>query len=544
MSFFSYFFAGWVPALLSCFSISYLAVFLPVCLLLYALTPAIAKKYVLLAESMAFYWLISGTLIVYLFAAVLCCFFGGLLLDRLYKTRDAALVAAEKEERRAIRKKYQRRMRWLLAGVAVWLFGVLLVLKYSGFFAENFNAFLALCGASFRLAVPEFLLPIGISFFTLQAFSYLFDVYRGQVIADRNILRLALFLSFFPQIVEGPICRYRQTATAVWQAQQLRYRNLTRGLTRILYGLFKKLLIADRLNPFVKAVFDGEAALPGGYIALGALCYTVQLYMDFSGAMDATLGTAEIFGVILPENFERPFFSRTISEFWKRWHITLGTWFRDYIFYPISMSGPLKSLTGKARRRLGNHFGPLLAGGIALLAVWFLNGLWHGAAFHYIFFGLYLFVLIFLGSCFVPAARFLYRKGKINPEALPVRLFQMLRTGLLVVIGELFFRANTLASAFSLFGRIFTAPGFSMPGQDAAKLFGTDTKDLILVLCALSVVLFVSLWNEKKGSLRDFLEKKPLVLRWALLYAMILSVIIFGAYGTGYVPLDPIYANF
>lgn len=543
MSLFSVLFAGWVPALVSCFSLSYLVIFLPVSLFLYAVTPARAKKYALLLISLAFYWLISGTLIVYLFAAVLCCHYGGIWLEKLKKERDASLAAAEKEMRKALRKKAQRSMRGVLLLGAAYLAGALLTLKYSGFFTENINALLSLFG-SFRLEIPKYLLPIGISFFTLQAISYLFDVYRESIPAESNLLKLALFLSFFPQIVEGPICRYGQTAEALWQAGQIRYRNLTRGLSRILYGLMKKLVVADRLNPLVKAVFDGETVLPGGLVALGALCYTVQLYMDFSGSMDAVLGTAEIFGISLPENFRQPFFSRSISEFWQRWHITLGTWFKDYIFYPLSMSGPLKSLTAKARKKMGNHFGPLLSGSIALLAVWFLNGLWHGAAFHYIFFGLYHFVLILAGNITSPAARVFYARVHINPACLPVRIFQTVRTFILVVFGELFFRANDLLSGFSLFGRMFTSPGFSVPGKETLTLLGVDRKDLILVGVTLLIVLTVGLLRERGIRIRDSLEKKPAVLRWALLYGLILFTVIFGAYGAGYLPLDPIYANF
>ncbi|HRM72977.1 MAG TPA: MBOAT family O-acyltransferase, partial [Ruminococcus bromii] len=184
---------------------------------------------------------------------------------------------------------------------------------------------------------------------------------------------LALFMSFFPQIVEGPICRYGQTANQLWNVKQIEFENLKLGTVRILFGLMKKLVIADRLNPMIKQIFSHYDDYQGGIIALGAIAYTIQLYCDFSGTMDAVMGVAQIFGVTMPENFQRPFFSKSISEFWKRWHITLGTWFKDYIFYPVTMSKPMKNLTSSARKKLGNHFGPLLAGSIALFCVWFRN---------------------------------------------------------------------------------------------------------------------------------------------------------------------------
>ena len=187
--------------------------------------------------------------------------------------------------------------------------------------------------------------------------------------------------------MEGPICRYGETAQQLWAGNPITYHNLTFGVQRMLYGFFKKLVIADRLNLLVVTVFDGYMDYDGGVIALGMVCYTCQLYMDFSGVMDIVIGCAEIFSVTLPENFRQPFFSRSVSEFWRRWHITLGTWFRDYVFYPLSLSEPLKRLTKSARKKWGNHFGPLCASAVALFCVWFCNGLWHGAAWCFLFFG-------------------------------------------------------------------------------------------------------------------------------------------------------------
>ena len=179
--------------------------------------------------------------------------------------------------------------------------------------------------------------------------------------------------------------------------------------------MMKKLVVADRLNSFVVLVFNDYGNCDGGVIALGAVLYTVQLYMDFSGSMDAVIGIAEIFGVPMPENFERPFFSRTISEFWKRWHITLGAWFRDYLFYPVTASDKMKKLTSSARKKIGNHYGPLLAGSVALFCVWLSNGLWHGSDWNFIFFGMYHFVLILLGNLIAPPVRWLNRKLHVNP---------------------------------------------------------------------------------------------------------------------------------
>ena len=463
--------AGHFSELTSFFSLHYMLFFFPAALLGYALTPARWKRYSLLLISLGFFFLISGVLVAYLLASALSIWAFGLWLQKIHTRKAAAVKAAEKSERKAIKQAYLIRSRYVLGLAALVHIGGLLVLKYSGFFMENVNL---LFGKAYP--VPSYALPIGISFFSLQAFSYLFDVYRGVQEADRNLLRLTLFLAFFPQIVEGPICRYSQTATQLWDVKPITWENLTLGLQRIGYGMMKKLVVADRLNAFIEAVFTGYHDLQGGVIAIAAVCYTIQLYMDFSGAMDAVTGTAQIFGITMPENFQRPFFSRTISEFWTRWHISLGAWFKDYIFYPVTMSKPMKNLTSTARKRIGNHFGPLVAGAIALFCVWFSNGLWHGAAWSYIFFGMYHFVLILSGNLFAPAAKWLNGKLPWSAESLGFRIFQILRTSVLVVIGELFFRAEGLKAGLAMFGRMVTDFRFSSINAELLKTLRLITR--------------------------------------------------------------------
>lgn len=532
-------YAGDFTKLTSFFSVQYLVFFLPAAVLLYALTPGKGKRYALLLASMAFYFLISRRYIVYLLVNILSIWGFGLWLDRLHEKRDAQVKAAEKPQRKAIKRQWLIRSRYVLGLAAGCHIGLLLVLKYSGFFVENVNSLLGTV-----LPVPAFVVPVGISFFSLQAVSYLFGVYRDVEKADRNLLRLALFLSFFPQIVEGPICRYGQTARQLWEPKPITWENLTLGSQRILYGLMKKLVVADRLNAFIDGVFSDYGAYQGGVIALAAVCYTVQLYMDFSGAMDAVAGTAQIFGITMPENFRRPFFSKTISEFWSRWHISLGGWFKDYIFYPVSISKPVKNLTGAVRKKAGSHFASLLAGGIALLCVWFSNGLWHGAAWSYIFFGMYHFALIFGGNLMEPVSKWLRQKLMLQPENRAFRLFQILRTCVLVVIGELFFRAEGLGTGLGMFWKMVTDFRFSSINVQLLSSLSIDAQDFWIVGITLLMVLTVSLLNEREIHVRQWLQKQPLVLRWLVLYGLIFYIITFGAYGKGYIPVNPMYANF
>ena len=540
-------YAGAYPDLSAFFSVSFLGLFLPLAVIFYGLTPKKHKNYALLILSFGFYWLISGVYIGYLLLSILAIYGFGLWMQHIFARRDAAVKAAEKPERKAIKKAYNQKARWVLTLAVVLHVGLILVLKYSGFFVMNVNA---LFGRGY--AIPNYVKPLGLSFFILQSISYLVDVYRQTVKADRCLPRLGLFLSFFPAVVEGPICRYSQTAQALWEAKPIRYDNLTLGLQRILFGLMKKLVVADRLNPIVEEMFTGASSYPGYMSLLAGILYTVQLYMDFSGSMDAVCGTAQIFGIIMPENFKRPFFSKNISEFWTRWHITLGTWFRDYIFYPVTMSGPLKKLTGAARKKLGNHFGPLIAGSIALFAVWFCNGLWHGSAWHYIFFGLWHFMLILLGNIFAPYLKTVNEKLHFGPENKPFRVFQILRTSFLVVLGEIIFRADSMGMAVTMFRKIFTDFGnpfsafypFREVLNTVLECCLCDVWDLVIVAVTVVIVFAVSILQERGTPIRTSIARRPTWQRWLVWYALILFIIIFGAYGPGYTPIDPMYANF
>lgn len=522
----------------------FLGVFLPLTIAIYQALPQKGRRVVLLAASYVFFWILSGKLLLYLLFSTLSVHHIGLWLSLLGDERDAALRGAQRSERKAIKQRCLHKQRLVMGFAVVLHIGILLAVKYTAFFGWNLNNLFDVLHLPIRLSTAKILAPIGISFYTLQALSYLFDVYRGSVAADRNLFRLALFMSFFPQIMEGPICRYSDTAQALWECPRVSYRSLTFGAQRILYGVMKMVVVADRLNSFIKPVFADYAKYDGGVIALAAVGYTCQLYMDFSGTMDIVIGAAEIFGIRLPENFRQPFFSKSISEFWKRWHITLGTWFRDYIFYPVTLSKPLKKLTTWGRKRLGNHFGPLLAGAVALFCVWFSNGIWHGAGWNYIFFGIYHFVLILLGNVFEPFVHKTYEKLRLRRNGPVCTVLRILKTGVLVCIGELFFRAPELGVGMKMFGRMVSR--FTLSSFASGRIFemGMDRQDFIIVGVTVAVVFLFGVLKERGVQIRQRTAEKPVALRWALYYALILFIIVFGAYGPGYIPLDPIYANF
>lgn len=277
---------------------------------------------------------------------------------------------------------------------------------------------------------------------------------------------------------------------------------------------------------------------------LGAVCYTIQLYSDFSGCIDVTLGTAQMFGITLPENFRQPFFSRTASEFWRRWHITLGTWFKDYVFYPLSLTKFIKTLGKNVRKKFGRFIGPIIQSSIPLFAVWLCNGLWHGTGWHYIFFGLYYFAIIILENLFEPFAAKMAIALHINRDRLIWRIIQAIKMVAIIVTGELFFRAVRLRAGFFMIRSIFTGFDVSVFTNGSIFKLGLSDKDFLVVIVGVILVFIVGILHEKGVSIREKVSGWNICLRWSFYIAAILTVIIFGAYGNGYTPVDPLYAGF
>ena len=502
-------------------SLLFLFRFLPAVLILYYIAPRKLRNVILLLFSLFFYaWGEPKYVFLMLFTITMDFFIG---------------KGIDKAKKEGNQKKAKR---FLMTSILVDL-SILGFFKYADFLIGTVNT---LTGAGIPLlGIP---LPIGISFYTMQAMSYILDVYRETLKPDKNIGRLALYMAFFPSMMEGPICRYNDDAVSLWEGRRSSVQNLVFGAERILYGVMKKMVIADRLNIMIKTLYSGYADYDGGMMVVAAIAYTCQLYMEFSGTMDVVIGSAELFGILLPENFKRPFFSKSISEFWTRWHITLGTWFRDYIFYPISMSKPMKRLTSKARKKIGNHFGPLIAGSIALFVVWLFNGLWHGAGWHYICFGMYHFVLIASANAVEPYTKKLLEKLHIRREEGGYKCFRIVRTALLVCIGELIFRADSLRIAMRMLKKMFTDFNFKSFTDGTLLNLGMDKYDFLIVAVSVLIVLVISIANERGICIRQKLAEKKVVVRWAVVYGLILFCIIFGAYGMNYTPVDPIYAGF
>ena len=358
----------------------YLLFFLGVLVALYYLIPLKKRWLVLLGGSYFFYWMASGKMIVFLLITTVSVYLGALAMEREQQAFDSVRKSLEKEERKTRKAVMMRRKRYIVFAMVLINVGLLAFLKYYHFFSANINALGSHLEPGFQLPALKLLMPLGISFYTLSAVGYVIDVYRGQTAADHHFGRLALFLSLFTNITEGPISRYGQLAGQAFEGHRADYRQFTFGAQLILWGLFQKMVLADRAALLVSTVFGSPSDYSGGIVILAMFVYTLQIYADFAGCMDIVRGSGALFGIEIARNFNQPFFSKSIGEFWRRWHMTLGAWFKDYIFYPVTLSKTNMKLGRWAKKHLSVHLGQAMPTAFALFFVWLANGLWHGAA--------------------------------------------------------------------------------------------------------------------------------------------------------------------
>ncbi len=502
-------------------SFVYLGALLPAALVAYSIAPSKLRKYVLLLVSWGYFFLLSKWLVIYLIVATLVVYTIGL--------------ASEDETRRKA----------LPVVGMVWLFMTLFVVKYTNFTIDNLNHLFSWLGSAQTLPTVKILAPIGISYYTLEAVGYLAEVRWGRIKPEHDFVKLALFLSFFPQIMEGPIASYQDTADQLVEGKQITAVNLRDGSVRILWGLFKKMLIADRLNTMVAHMYSHYESYSGVMILAAGIAFTIQLYMEFSGVMDIIMGSGQLFGMTLPENFKQPFFAQSASEFWRRWHITLGVWLKTYLFYPITTSKLVTRWIKFSKKKLKNKYlSKVGTSAMALLPVWLFNGLWHGPHLNYIVYGLYYFVLLLLEVILEPLKVDFYHKTGWNKDAVGVTLLRILRTWGMIVLGEMYFRASSVAMGNAMIVKIFT--DFEVRTlQDGALLgVGLDYGDYGVILIGTLIVFLVDLAAEWKMDLFSWIAGRRKVVRWTAYYALIMALVIFGAYGTGYQQVDLIYAGF
>lgn len=485
-------------------------VFLLMCI--YYIFPKKFRWIILLLGNIFFYISLSGKLIIYSAIATLVAYIGAKQIHKNNKKRKPILITS-------------------ILSVLVFL----IVLKYNNFIASLLNPIIKYI--DLEIPYKKFVMPIGISYYTLEIVAYLVDVYRNKIIPENNYFKLFTFFTYFPKIIEGPISRYNDLGKQILKENKFDYEKFKCALVLIAYGFIKKLIIADRLAIFVDNVFDNN------YIGLNAIiaviCYTIQIYCDFSGCIDIISGISELFGIKLPCNFKRPFFSKSIEEFWRRWHTTLGEWLKEYVFYPISLSKMNMKLNKKVRKLRFKHISRFVVIAFPLFFVWFTNGLWHGASIKYIIYGLYYYVLMMLGVLLKPLFDKIVSTFKINTKVWSFELFRIIRTITIVCIGMLLFRSVDLNQFIIMLKGIFN---FSI--EPAPFTIGLTSKDFLLTLIYIIIIFSVELAQELKIDVRQKLNEQNLIFRWIIYLIMIFSILIFGVYGRGYAAKDFIYGGF
>ncbi len=529
-------------------------------ILLVALSYVMPKKGkwpLLLLGSYVFYYFAGWKFLFYILAVTVITYVAGLLIsnnktqsDRAIADMKAAEKAGEvlngqagKEARKRYKEAQKKRRRCIMAiGITLALL-ILAVVKYTNFTIYNINGVLRAFHAPKRINFLTIALPMGISFYTFQAVGYVIDVYRDRHEAQKNFFKYALFVSFFPQLVQGPISRYGDLSKELFTPHSFSGRVVERGFQRVLWGYFKKLVIADRILPAVNTMIDTPENYKGMFVFLVMMFYALELYADFTGGIDITIGIAEMLGIPVKENFERPFFSKNIAEYWRRWHITMGTWFTDYIFYPISVCGPMLRLGKWCRKHLPEKMGKRVPVYLASFVVWFTTGIWHGASWNFIVWGLGNFVVIMISQELEP----LYAKfhKKVNTDGSTVyKSFQIGRTILLMSALRLFDCYRDVPLTFKMFGTMFTTWNWNQFFGEALLQLGISRADYVILALG-TVLMFTVSMIARSGSVRDKLRKKlPMPARWVLFTVLLLVIVVFGAYGLGYDASQFIYNQF
>lgn len=507
---------------------------------LYYLVPKKMQWYVLLVSSLLFYVIGLRGFPLSLLLTGASAYACGIYLERQLTQEKAGLKqCADKEQKKAYKAICQRKRKRVQAVCIAFQLSLLVFYKYAVLalpFAESvFGPQAGFLG--------KVVMPLGISFYTLTAVSYVVDVGREHCAAEKNFLSVVLFLAYFPSVTQGPFCRFGQMKEQFTREHMFQYDRMLRGIQRFVWGAFKKLVIADRLGLFVDRVYGVEtASVSGSMFVCATVFYMLQLYADFSGYIDMAAGVSETFDISLPDNFRRPYFSQSVAEFWRRWHITLGTWFKDYVMYSFVMSG-LGRKVGKACKNKWNGMGRQAAPIMGTMLVWFFTGAWHGRTPSYMLWGVYYGVIMSVSLLLEP--RYAGWKEKFHiKDGKAWRFFCMARTWFIVFLADVLIRSESLAQAGAIYSSFLTRMRMGKLFSSELVSYGLGKYDFILLIMVLLIWLAVS-WLEERGEdVRAYLAAKPVPVRWICYYGIVLLVLVTGIYGGGYDTAVFMYQSF
>ncbi|MCH5251172.1 MAG: hypothetical protein J1E98_14640 [Lachnospiraceae bacterium] len=508
-------------------------IFVTIAVAIYYLVPKVWQWVALLIMSLIFYHYAARTrTIVFLLISTFTVYVCTMWMDRIRRNRNGSPKAVT-----------------VLAAITV-SFNMVLWFVFKGY--EYWAA--AIKGIEHIHSTPlsgllnmELVAALGMGYYTFQVTGYVLDCAWGIVKPQRNPLKLFLFVCFFPQLTTGPISRYDQLES-LYQQHNISYQNITHGAQRVLWGFFKKLVLAERVGIIVSGITSNLEVYNGFYAWVAILLYPIQMYADFSGCMDIVIGVAEMFDIKLAENFKNPFFSRTVQEFWQRWHITLGAWAKNYVLYPLMKSQPMSKFGKFTRNKFGKSFGKKIATSVSLIAPWFVIGIWHGGFRFIVGVTLWNWTILTLGELLSPVFRKIIKVFNFRTDSFSWHFFQSARTYFIYAMGITFF-AEGVGKGVSLLrsaAKVITG-GAANPWIffDGSILhLGIAWRDINLIIIAVLLLIIVGILSEKYGYARNWMDKQSVLFRWSAWIILFVLVLVYGKYGPEYHAADFIYQRF
>lgn len=490
-------------------------IFFPIVVLFYYVLPEKLKKFWLLASSYYFYMCWNAKYAFLILFSTVVTYLSGLLLERV---KHLSL-----EDRKRIKYK-----KWIVAASFLLNLALLFYFKYTNFVISTIVTAFRILHIELNIPTFDIILPVGISFYTFQALGYTMDVYRGEIHAERNFFRYALFVSFFPQLVAGPIERSKNLLKQLEKSRRFNFEVARDGFLLMLWGFFLKIVLADRIAIFVDCVYGDYETYTGWYLVVATIFFAVQIYCDFYGYSIIAMGAAKILGIQLSENFDSPYFAASVAEFWRRWHISLTSWFRDYLYIPLG-----GSRKGKWRKQLNR------------MIVFLVSGLWHGADLSFIVWGGCNGIYQVVGELSKPVRDKMVSFFQLNRESLGHKMLHVIGTFLLVDFSWIFFRADGVSDAIRIIKRIFTAKNpWIFFYNDSLYQCGLDRKNFLLVLICIGILVFADYCKLKGIQIRKVIERQDYWFRYIFIAFAVWGILLFGIWGSGYNEANFIYFQF
>lgn len=492
-------------------------IFFPVVVLVYYIIPDKVKHYWLLISSYYFYMCWNAKYAILIFFSTLITYLSGLLIDYV-KRKSPAEVNTD---------KHIDMMKIIVAVTFVLELMPLFFYKYFNFSMGLLSSVFGKAGIALNLPVFDVIIPVGISFYTFQALSYTMDVYRDEVYAEKNFFRYALFVSFFPQLVAGPIERSKNLLIQLAKPAKFNYEKARSGLMLMLWGFFLKLVLADRIAIFVDCVYNNYSEYTGFYIITATVLFAFQIYCDFYGYSIIAKGAALILGIELMENFSAPYLNTDVANFWRGWHISLTTWFKDYLYIPLG-----GSRKGKIRKYFNKIF------------VFLVSGLWHGASLSYVVWGGLNGLYQVIGEALMPVRNSVTKLLHLNRNSYAHKLAKMLVTFILVDFSWLFFRAGSMGTSVELLKSVFTADNMWILFDGSIYECGLDSVNFSLMIICLLILAFADICKKRGIVVHNVILEQDYWFRYLFIALSIVFILVFGIWGTSYNAANFIYFQF